>query len=62
MIVFMAHAKPIYAVHFSPDGTRLATSSGDETVRLWALDTPEPEVWLATLGVEPCLGKTGPRQ
>jgi WD40 repeat protein len=30
-----AHRSPISAVSFSPDGTRLATSSHDNTIRLW---------------------------
>jgi WD40 repeat protein len=29
------HAGPVYAVAFSPDGTRLVTASGDRTARLW---------------------------
>ena len=38
MLTFKPHAKPIYAVVFTPDGRQCATSSGDETVRVWNLD------------------------
>ena len=41
MIVFKAHAKPVYAVAFSPDGSCLATSGGDEFVRLWSINPVE---------------------
>lgn len=37
--IFSAHRKPIYALAFSADGKLLATSAGDETVRLWSLAT-----------------------
>jgi WD40 repeat protein len=37
---FKPHKKPIYALAFSPDGAKLATSSGDETVSLWPIADP----------------------
>lgn len=41
MLIFKAHAKPITAVAFSPDGTLLATGSGTERIaRLWQLVAP----------------------
>jgi WD40 repeat protein len=44
MLIFKAHAKPITAVAFSPDGTLLATASGTERlVRLWQLGTDKPK-------------------
>ncbi len=38
MLTFKAHKKPIYGIAFSPDGKLLATSSSDETVKMWNLD------------------------
>ena len=41
MLIFKAHAKPITAVAFSPDGTLLATGSGTERIaRVWQLAAP----------------------
>lgn len=41
MLIFKAHAKPITAVAFSPDGTLLATGSGTERIaRVWRLAAP----------------------
>lgn len=36
------HSEAILAVSFSPDGSRLATGSGDTTVRLWDIHTGTP--------------------
>ena len=36
------HTAAILSVQFSPDGTKLATASGDTTVRLWDLNTEMP--------------------
>ena len=41
------HTESVLAVAFSPDGARLASGSGDTTVRLWDLSTSGP---LAVLG------------
>ena len=36
------HAEAVLATAFSPDGSRLATGSGDTTVRFWDLATCTP--------------------
>lgn len=36
------HAEAVISISFSPDGTHLASGSGDTTVRLWDLNTETP--------------------
>lgn len=36
------HAEAVVSINFSPDGSRLASGSGDTTVRLWDLNTETP--------------------
>ena len=40
----MGHTFPVYGAAFAPDGTTLATSSRDKTVRLWSLPGGECRV------------------
>ncbi len=37
------HSEAVLTVNFSPDGRRLASGSGDTTVRLWDLNTQLPQ-------------------
>lgn len=55
------HHGAILAVAFSPDGKRLATGSGDHTVRFWDLNTETPQItgsahtgWVQALAWSPC--------
>ena len=36
------HTGAVYSVAFSPDGTRIASGSGDDTVRVWDAATGQP--------------------
>ncbi|PAV76518.1 hypothetical protein WR25_13645 [Diploscapter pachys] len=38
-VMLTGHSGPIYSVNFSPDRRLLLSSSGDNTVRIWSLDT-----------------------
>lgn len=38
---FTGHEKPILAIAFSPDNTRIVTGSEDQTVRVWNLANPQ---------------------
>ncbi|KAJ3400980.1 hypothetical protein HDV05_000732, partial [Chytridiales sp. JEL 0842] len=40
------HTEAVLIVQFSPDGTKLATGSGDKTVRIWDLNTETPQFTL----------------
>ena len=37
------HSGAVYSVAFSPDGSTLASGSGDQTIRLWDVATGEPK-------------------
>ena len=43
LISLPGHAEAILQVAFSPDGKRLATGSGDTTVRIWDVSSQSPE-------------------
>jgi len=54
------HAEAVLAVAFSPDGSQLASGSGDTTVRLWDLATQSPKAtlrghraWVLVVGWSP---------
>ncbi|MGL5065478.1 MAG: WD40 repeat domain-containing protein [Microcoleus sp.] len=38
MQILEGHADWVYGVSFSPDGQRIASGSGDRTVRLWSVE------------------------
>ena len=38
----MGHTDIVYSVAFSPDGTRIVSGSGDNTLRIWNADTGQP--------------------
>lgn len=40
-VVLSGHRKGVWEVHFSPDGSRLATASGDGTAAIWNAETGE---------------------
>jgi WD40 repeat protein len=35
LLTLQGHTGPVYSVCFSPDGTRLATASEDQTAKVW---------------------------
>jgi len=37
LMTLSAHDKPVMSVAFNPGGSMLATASGDNTVKLWAI-------------------------
>lgn len=41
------HAEAVVSINFSPDGSQLASGSGDTTVRLWDLNTETPHFTLS---------------
>ncbi|KAF8369241.1 taf-5 [Pristionchus pacificus] len=39
VVTFNGHSAPIYSINFSPDKRILASTSGDNTIRLWSMQT-----------------------
>ena len=37
-----AHSRAINSVTFSPDGTKIVSGSGDETIKVWDFGAQEP--------------------
>ncbi len=37
-----AHSNWVLSVAFSPDGTKIASGSGDKTIKVWDSGAPEP--------------------
>eukprot|EP01097_Dermamoeba_algensis_P010969 TRINITY_DN8338_c0_g1_i1.p1 TRINITY_DN8338_c0_g1~~TRINITY_DN8338_c0_g1_i1.p1 ORF type:complete len:371 (-),score=61.75 TRINITY_DN8338_c0_g1_i1:215-1327(-) len=55
------HSEAVLSVQFSPDGSTLASGSGDTTVRIWDLNTETPEFtlkghsnWVLVINWSPC--------
>lgn len=47
MSLLAGHSSPILCASFAPTGKMLATGSGDNTCRLWDLDTETPKYTLS---------------
>ena len=45
--VFEGHTDSVYGVVVSPDGTKIISGSGDNTVRIWSVKTGEVDACLS---------------
>ena len=50
------HSDWVTSVAFSPDGTQIASGSGDKTVRVWSVETGVYTcyVWVTSVGIFVC--------
>jgi WD40 repeat protein len=43
---FIGHSKSVHSIAFSPDGKYLASGSGDNTVKLWSIESQKDVITL----------------